>query len=133
MVVNHLIPPSHIRIEVTTAERDHTMQQTKRRSVQYKYTPISTMSLFRSRSIAHQAIVVGDHRSHAAVVIVEMLKFGNEISYDITRPPTATVVATNRIIGYTERSDEEIEQHGEEIPLPTLGSCDQQYILQPMN
>jgi hypothetical protein len=108
------------------------MQQTKRRSVQYKYTPISTMSLFRSRSIAHQAIVVGDHRSHAAVVIVEMLKFGNEISYDITRPPIATVVATNRIIGYTERSDEEIEQHGEEIRLP-LGSCDQQYILQPMN
>jgi len=85
----------------------------QRRAVRYKYSPTTTSILFGSRSVAHQVTAIGDPRTQVGVVTFELVKIGNEVSYEFTRPPAATVNVADRVIGYTEMSDEEIKQYAD--------------------
>jgi hypothetical protein len=89
-------------------QEDHAMENKTRRAVGTKFSPTSI--LLRSHSMSHHGLTVGGHGTE--VIIFELVKNRNVVSYDITRPPTASAGTTNRVIGYTEKSDEEIERHG---------------------
>jgi len=88
-------------------QEDHAMENKTRRAVGTKFSPTSI--LLRSHSMSHHGLTVGGHGTE--VIIFELVKNRNVVSYDITRPPTASAGTTNRVIGYTEKSDEEIERH----------------------
>lgn len=94
-----------------TSQEDRIMQKKKRRPVGTKFSPTSI--LLRSPSMSHHGLTVGGHGTE--VVVFELVKTRHVVSYDITRPPTASADMTNRVIGYTEKSDEEIEQHAIEL------------------
>ena|SRR5882762_1612529 len=99
----------------TVQEEGHTMPTIQRRPVRYKYTPIMS-TLFGSRSIAHQAIGVGDPRTQTGVTTFELLKVRNTVEYHVTKAPFATVDVKNQVIGYTIMSDADIEQYGKRMP-----------------
>jgi hypothetical protein len=111
-----------------TSQEDRIMQKKKRRAVGTKFSPTSI--LLRSPSMSHHGLTVGGHGTE--VVVFELVKNRNVVSYDITRPPTASADMTNRVIGYTEKSDEEIEQHGKLTYRRPL-DLSRDRILQPLN
>jgi hypothetical protein len=101
-------------MEITATERD-SVQINQRRPVRYKYEPTTTSTLFCSRSVAHQVIAIGDPGTKAGVTTFELAKRGNKADCDITRPPAASVDAASRIVGYTDKPDDEIEQYGKPL------------------
>lgn len=90
-----------------TTQEDHTMQKNKRRAIRTQVSPTSI--LLPSPSMSHHGLIIGGHGTE--LVVFELVKNRNVVSYDITRPQTSLKGVTNRVIGYTEKSDEEIEQH----------------------
>ena len=71
--------------------------------------------LLGTRSITHHVIVVGDPRTQPGIVTFELANLEKEVGYEITRSPAATVDPGNRVIGFTRKSDEEIERYGKPI------------------
>jgi hypothetical protein len=85
------------------------------------YTPTGPRFLrkFRSGSVAHEAVVVGDHNSKDSVLKSELHRsIGNEIKHMTKLKPQAAAVEdlNNAVIGSTQMSGEEIREEGELMP-----------------
>jgi len=91
-----MAPTTYFRNHVSVpAERNATVPKQKPRPVQGMYTPTGPRFLrkFRSGSVAHEAVVVGDHNSKDSVLKSELHRsIGNEIKHMTKLKPQAAAV-----------------------------------------